>query len=292
LAECGVINKYKLTSTVYEAQTSVSVTGLDEQIWTAYGFVDHIMAKESNYHQDQLSTDWPDPLAARQTFTNSLNSDPRPFYFQVLEVRMNKIWREWYTILPKVTNDEIQERASKMIAQRYDIAEKSLLTAWKLLEWVTPHWFKPDEGRGARFDLVSMVASEFVLVYQWHTGSNRFLYGTGKNGDQTVVRLLLENGANANGKNLDGDTPLERAALNGRRSAVQLLQAKAAQHVPESSADLLKTHMLDTSARASVLAGFASSIWFTRGWTLQELIGPSIWSSHLRDGMALGEKTE
>jgi len=55
------------------------------------------------------------------------------------------------------------------------------------------------------------------------TGSTA-LHLASKNGHEATVRLLLENGANRNLKDLDGMTPFDLADLNGRFASVKLLR--------------------------------------------------------------------
>lgn len=86
---------------LYEAQISVAVTGIDHWVWTAYGFVDtYFESKDTveGYHH-QLggpnSPARPDPLAAGQLDADKPIWTPREYFFKVIEIRMNRVLKEW-----------------------------------------------------------------------------------------------------------------------------------------------------------------------------------------------------
>jgi hypothetical protein len=92
---------------LYEAQTSVAVTGFDDSVWTAYGFVDTYFGTESVDYYDQwkASTGDPDPLAAGQIDANLALWKPRSYYLKVLQIRINRVRREWIAIVDRVEKD-------------------------------------------------------------------------------------------------------------------------------------------------------------------------------------------
>jgi hypothetical protein len=52
----------------------------------------------------------------------------------------------------------------------------------------------------------------------------------------------------------------------------------------------VSVHVRDGSEHVSWESSFRNSRWFTRGWTLQELLAPSIVEFYSRDGVRLGDK--
>jgi hypothetical protein len=93
---------------LYEAQTSVVVTGIDNRVWTAYGIVDtYFGSKESveHYHEENGPSAQVDPLAAGQIPaipSVSLIWTPREYFFKILAIRMNEARREWRKIIDEV----------------------------------------------------------------------------------------------------------------------------------------------------------------------------------------------
>jgi hypothetical protein len=87
---------------LYEAQISVTITGIDNWVWTAFGIVDtYFGSKESvdAYHQMTAPTGQPDPLTAGQTAANNPIWTPREYFFRVFEIRLNEVRREWTNII-------------------------------------------------------------------------------------------------------------------------------------------------------------------------------------------------
>jgi hypothetical protein len=86
------------------------VTGLDYSVWTAYGFVDTYFGAESVDHYDQLRafTGRPDPLAAGLIDANLALWTPRSYYLKILQIRINRVRREWIAIADKVEKDAKQ----------------------------------------------------------------------------------------------------------------------------------------------------------------------------------------
>jgi hypothetical protein len=120
---------------LYEAQMSVTVTGIDDYVWTAYGIVDsYFQSKDTavSYHKMQSSrTLWIDPLAAGQLpFLNPVYT-PREYYLKVFEIRMRQVLREWQLILDKIEEDatlyvfHLGFSLSNFVAAKSDQASKS-----------------------------------------------------------------------------------------------------------------------------------------------------------------------
>jgi hypothetical protein len=93
---------------LYETQISVTVTGIDHRVWTAYGLFDTYHGSNDNvetYLQTKTSTGGPDPLTAGQLTAHSLIWTPREYYFKVFEIRIKQVRREWRAIIDKVEED-------------------------------------------------------------------------------------------------------------------------------------------------------------------------------------------
>lgn len=97
---------------LYEATTSIAVTGIDCYIWTAYAFVD-------TYHDSRESVDSyhrmkgrrrgrADPLAAGQINADEPIWDPRRYFLKVVEIRTGLISIEWSQILDRIEKDLLQ----------------------------------------------------------------------------------------------------------------------------------------------------------------------------------------
>ena len=87
---------------------SVAVTGIDDWVWTGYGFFDtYFGSKESvdGYHELKGRTGRPDPVAAGQIPANNPIWAPREYFLKVLEIRINEVRREWHVIIDKVEGD-------------------------------------------------------------------------------------------------------------------------------------------------------------------------------------------
>lgn len=101
--------------TLYEAQTSVAVTGIDHWVWTAYGFVDtYFDSEESVDKYDRLSQNaWSrelgrlDPLMGEPIDSGKF-STPREYFLRVFEIRLLKVLREWRLIIDRV-QDEVEQ---------------------------------------------------------------------------------------------------------------------------------------------------------------------------------------
>ncbi|KAE9375793.1 hypothetical protein N431DRAFT_454401 [Stipitochalara longipes BDJ] len=93
---------------LYETQISVTVTGIDHRVWTAYGLFDTYHGCNDNvetYLESKTRSGEPDPLAAGQLTTYNFISTPRHYYFKVFEIRINQVRKEWRAIVDKVEED-------------------------------------------------------------------------------------------------------------------------------------------------------------------------------------------
>jgi hypothetical protein len=87
---------------------SVTVTGIDHRVWTAYGLFDTYHGSNDSvetYLQTKTRTGGPDPLTAGQLTAHSLIWTPREYYFKVFEIRIKQVRREWRAIIDKVEED-------------------------------------------------------------------------------------------------------------------------------------------------------------------------------------------
>jgi hypothetical protein len=93
---------------LYESQISVTVTGIDHQVWTAYGSFDTYYGSNDSvedYRQTKGHTGRPDPLTAGQLNAYNLIWTPREYFFKVFETRITQVTREWRAIADKVEDD-------------------------------------------------------------------------------------------------------------------------------------------------------------------------------------------
>jgi hypothetical protein len=93
---------------LYEAQTSVAVTGIDDFVWTAYGFVDTYFGSDESVDRYQRWTSRkarPDPLAAGQIEATLPIPTPREYFLKVLEIRIHQVRREMRHIVEIVENE-------------------------------------------------------------------------------------------------------------------------------------------------------------------------------------------
>lgn len=97
---------------LYDAQISAVVTGIDDSVWTAYGFVDtYFGSKESVNGYDELKgilksgKSRPDPLTAGLLDNDTPALTPREYFFTALKVRINEVRREWHAIIDKLESD-------------------------------------------------------------------------------------------------------------------------------------------------------------------------------------------
>ena len=97
---------------LYEATTSIGVTGIDSYVWAAYAFVD-------TYHDSRESVDIyhrmkgrrrgrADPLAAGQINADETIWDPREYFLKIAEIRVGLVSIEWNQILDRIERDLLQ----------------------------------------------------------------------------------------------------------------------------------------------------------------------------------------
>lgn len=101
-------NKVDKDYSLYEAQISVAITGIDDSVWTAYGFVDTFCRPEESvkgYHQLTGQGCRPDPLAAGHFDVIVPIWTPRQYFLKVFEIRINQVLREWNLIVDMMENE-------------------------------------------------------------------------------------------------------------------------------------------------------------------------------------------
>lgn len=97
---------------LYEAQISVALIGIDHWVWAAYGLVDTYFesnerVKESVSRYDQLKgrQGRADPLAAGHIDASKPIWTPREYFLRVFEIRIKQVQREWHNIVDKAENE-------------------------------------------------------------------------------------------------------------------------------------------------------------------------------------------
>lgn len=94
---------------LYEAMTSVVVTGNDHWTWTAYGFVDTYWdSRESvdGYHEMKgRRRGRADPLANGQINADEPLWDPREYFLKVVEIRTGLALMEWIQIIKRMERE-------------------------------------------------------------------------------------------------------------------------------------------------------------------------------------------
>jgi hypothetical protein len=105
---------------LYEAQTSIVVTGVDNRVWTAYCIVDtYFGAKKTlqHYHEENGPSAQIDPLAAGQipaTPSSTLIWTPREYFFKIVAIRINEARRAW-----RVISDEVEGSVKQYVHSKY-----------------------------------------------------------------------------------------------------------------------------------------------------------------------------
>lgn len=81
---------------IFEAQTSVLVTGLDNWFWTAYCFSD-TYHKSANYHESvqHYSKENRDLISCGELSLDHPVWDPRDYFLRILSYRMQQVKEEW-----------------------------------------------------------------------------------------------------------------------------------------------------------------------------------------------------
>jgi hypothetical protein len=102
---------------LYEAMISVSLTGIDHEVWDAYGLVDtYFNSKETVDYYDKFEGQRrgrPDPLAVGRILADEPIWLPRDYFFKVLETRMKIVLREWNLIWDEV-EDAVKEYVQRV----------------------------------------------------------------------------------------------------------------------------------------------------------------------------------
>ncbi|KAG4428670.1 hypothetical protein IFR05_015849 [Cadophora sp. M221] len=123
---------------LYEAVTSIGVTGNDHWTWTAYGFVDtYFDSRESvdGYHQEKRRPlGRPDPLANGQIDADEPLWDPREYFLKVVEIRTGLAFMEWTQILNKMEAKVKQSRTNLCVALSSN-DPKASQEGIKLIRW-------------------------------------------------------------------------------------------------------------------------------------------------------------
>ncbi|KAE9363171.1 hypothetical protein N431DRAFT_357765 [Stipitochalara longipes BDJ] len=114
---------------LYEAHTSIVVTGIDHWVWAAYGIVDtYFGSKESLKHYDEESDSLAqvDPLAKGQIPAHPLFLiwTPREYFFKIVAIRMNEARRAWREIISEVEGSVKQARTNHIIPKSSNDASR------------------------------------------------------------------------------------------------------------------------------------------------------------------------
>jgi hypothetical protein len=93
----------------YEAHISITVTGIDPFVWTAYGIVDTYFSTEDRvetYHlQNGIGRGRPDPIGAGMIDADLPIWTPRVYFLKTVVIRMRGIVREWRGIINQMETD-------------------------------------------------------------------------------------------------------------------------------------------------------------------------------------------
>ncbi|KAF4628639.1 hypothetical protein G7Y89_g9512 [Cudoniella acicularis] len=94
---------------LYEAQTSVVVTGIDQWVWAAYGFVDNYFGSNETVDYYHLLRGkiggHPDPLAAGRLNADEPIWTPREYFLQVCQIRSKRVLKEWNYIMSMIKSE-------------------------------------------------------------------------------------------------------------------------------------------------------------------------------------------
>lgn len=102
----GELTSTDVANSLYEAQVSLAITGVNHKLWTAYCFVDTYFKSEDrveDYHKIRGECGGqPDPLAAGCIDAEQPIWNPRQYFLIVLDVRVKEVRREWNMIVAKM----------------------------------------------------------------------------------------------------------------------------------------------------------------------------------------------
>ncbi|KAG4429355.1 hypothetical protein IFR05_015162 [Cadophora sp. M221] len=123
---------------LYEAVTSVGVTGSDHWTWAVYGFVDTYWdSRESvdGYHEMKgRSRGRADPLANGQINADEPLWDPRKYFLKVVEIRTGLVLMEWSQIINKMER-EVQQSRTKLLFELSPNDPKPKQDVTNLIRW-------------------------------------------------------------------------------------------------------------------------------------------------------------
>ncbi|PMD47172.1 hypothetical protein L207DRAFT_627873 [Hyaloscypha variabilis F] len=126
---------------LYEAQTSLVVTGIDSRVWTAYCIVDtYFGSNESlqHYHEENGPSAQVDPLAAGQIPaipSITLIWAPREYFSKIVAIRMNEARRAWRQIIDEVEGSVKQVQTNHIIPKSSNDASRQ--AARNYSDWCT-----------------------------------------------------------------------------------------------------------------------------------------------------------
>ncbi|KFZ18425.1 hypothetical protein V501_01227 [Pseudogymnoascus sp. VKM F-4519 (FW-2642)] len=118
---------------LHEAQISIVVTGVNNWVWTAYGFVDTYFGSKGTVEDyDKLKGrhgEREDPLAAGRLNGGEPIWTPREYFLRVVQSRIRKVLKEWNRIVRTVTEEVEGSRglaysSSKITAQKLEFLER------------------------------------------------------------------------------------------------------------------------------------------------------------------------
>jgi hypothetical protein len=107
---------------------SVNITGIDHQVWTAYGAIDTYFGSNDIVETCQsikTRAGHPDPVAGGQLTGKKIYFLRRHYYFELFEIRINQVRREWQAIADKVETavDQYVNLISLSIEESYDFED-------------------------------------------------------------------------------------------------------------------------------------------------------------------------
>ncbi|KFY74283.1 hypothetical protein V499_05679 [Pseudogymnoascus sp. VKM F-103] len=118
---------------LHEAQISIVVTGVNNWVWTAYGFVDTYFGSKGTVEDyDKLKgRHWEreDPLAAGRLNGGEPIWTPREYFLRVAQSRIREVLKEWNRIVRTVTEEvegsrDLVYSSSKITAQKLEFLER------------------------------------------------------------------------------------------------------------------------------------------------------------------------
>src|SRR3569833_304265 len=106
-----MISQSGLTYYLYESQTSIALTGMDDSLWTVFALSDayYDEKRSSQYHhrQTRRSSLRFDPLWPGRVDANLPLWDPREYFLRVTDIQLEKATQEW-DFLVKAFKETVQ----------------------------------------------------------------------------------------------------------------------------------------------------------------------------------------